>query len=327
MKLARLALHRFAGAPDGAWSFLHPVTAQPHPVTLVTGRAASGKTSLLRAVAAVKELVGGYGPPPDPAHLRRRGEPTGKISATWLLTPAEAARAGLTGPSLETEVSLDDGPSPLFDPGVRALFSTFAAEPSTGKFELFPANRAIPRAHPAAPAVPTDLATARLRLSDEPRKYAGVRGALVELALADAAAAAGRLAERAVVARWEQADSLAPIKQALAALAPRLRLAGVDLRGGAPEVRFARDDGRELELADLSASEEQALLFAVMFDRIGLAGSVVLVDQPELSLHPDDQARVLRVLATLREDNQIIAATTSEALLAAADPTSVLRLS
>src|SRR5689334_1977189 len=126
MKLLTLTLENFRGAPDGAYSFTHPSTGKPHDLTLITGAPASGKTSILEAIAAVKELVGGYGPPPDPARLRRSGSARGKIAATWLLTEQEAREAEAKEPTLVTEVSLADGPAPLFDPGVRSLFAAYA---------------------------------------------------------------------------------------------------------------------------------------------------------------------------------------------------------
>lgn len=54
--------------------------------------------------------------------------------------------------------------------------------------------------------------------------------------------------------------------------------------------------------------------------------SIVLIDRPDLHLAADDQARFLRALASLGEDNQIIAATSSEALVAAMEAPAVVRL-
>jgi len=326
VKLLELALENFRGAPDGVTSFVHPSTGKPHDLTLITGGPASGKTSILEAIAAVKEIVGGYGPPPDTARLRRSGATSGKIAATWLLTESEAEKADVKGPTQVTEVSLADGPLPLFDPGVRALFAVYAPDASKGKFELFPANRRISLL-PAPPRRPaSDFADARLRLSKDPAKYAGLRAALLDLALRDAMQAAERLGARGVVTRWEQPDSFASIKRSLSALAPWLRLAFVRQEGSAATVRFVRDNGAELELEDLSEGEQQALLFAVVFDRIGLARSIVLIDQPELCIHPDQQASFLRTLGGLGVDNQIIAATTSAHILSGASPQQVIRL-
>ncbi len=326
MRLLKISVQSFRGAPDGAYSFAHAATGAPAALTLVTGEPASGKTSLLHAIAAVKELVGGSVPPPDPARLRRRGATSGAVSATWLLTAEEAASAKLAGATLVTDVALADGPAPLFDPHVRALFSAQPPDPATGKLELFPANRRISLSQASLRAPPADLAAPRLRVSRDPGKYDGVRDALVDLASRDAAQAAARLAERGLVARWEQQDSLEPIRRSLAPLAPWLWLEGVAPRGAAHEVRFRRDDGAAIELADLSESEQQALLFAVVFDRVGLRRAIALVDQPELFIHPGEQVRFLRALEALGADNQIIAATTSRELHAAVEPHQIVHV-
>jgi hypothetical protein len=326
MKLLQLTLENFRGAPDGIYSFADPSTGTAHDLVLVTGAAASGKTAILDAIAAVKELVGGYGPLPDSARLRKNGAQGGKIAATWLLSGSETARAGLAGPRQVTEVLLDDGRVPMFDPGLSALFAAYSTGPASGKFELFPANRRLSLTPVPLRVPPGELAAARWRLSKDPAKYAGVQHALIELAVHDAMHATEQLDARGVVARWEQSDSLVPIKRSLAALAPWLRLTGVKQAGSLYQVRFLRSSGIEVDLADLSESEQQALLFSVMFDRVGLNGSIVLIDQPELFIHPGDHVRFLRAIEGLGADNQLIVATASEALLAAAEPQRIVRL-
>lgn len=326
MKLLKLQLENFRGVPDGTTTFLHPATGKPHDLVLLTGGHASGKTSLLGAIAAVKELAGGYGPPPDVARLRKSGVATGTIAATWLLSDAEAARAEINGGSLVTEVTLADGPAPLLAAPVRALFAGFSTDASRGKFELFPANRRLSLAL-APPGRPSGFTEARHRLSSEPGKYNGARAALVEMAVSAAMKAASRLDARGVLTKWEQPDAFAAIKRSVAELAPWIRFLGVQQdESEAARVRFERDNGAEIELADLSETEQQALLFAVAFDRLGLNHSIVLIDTPELFFPPDDHAPFLRSLAGLGADNQIFAATTSPALLEVVSPAQIVRL-
>ena len=325
MKLVELTLENFRGAPDGAYPFADPSAGSAHDLVVITGGPSSGKTSVLEAIAAMTQLIGGNGPPPDPARLRRRGATSGTLAAKWLLTEEEATAAEVDGLTLATEASLADGPAELFPPRVREVFSPRSA-PAHARLELFPANRRISLA-PVPPRWPSpDLADARHRLSKDPLKYAGVRAALVDLALRDAFHAADGLATRGLLARWEQPDALARIKRSLAALAPWLRLAGVQQRGGTPMVWFQRRDGVEVELEDLSEGEQQALLFSVAFDRIGLDRAIVLVDVPELFVHPGGQLDFLRALEGLGGENQIIAATTSAEILAAVPPQRVIRL-
>jgi len=325
MKLLKLQLENFRGVADGAYSFAHPGTGKPHDLVLFTGGPASGKSSLLGAIAAVKELAGGYGPPPDVARLRRSGAATGTIAATWQLSEEEATRSEIRGGSLVTEVALADGPTPLLDAPVRALFAGFSTDVSRGKFELFPASRRLSLA-PAAPGRPSSFTEPRHRLSSDPGKYNGARAALVEMAVSAAMKAVDRLGARGVLTRWEEPDAFATIKRSVEGLAPWLRFVGVqqDERGAC--VRFQRDSGAEIELADLSETEQQALLFAVVFDRVGLSRSIVLIDTPELFLPPDEHTPFLRTLQGLGVDNQIFAATTSPALLEMASPAQIVRL-
>lgn len=323
MKLLEISLQNVGGAPDGTYSFAP--AGKPEALTLITGGPASGKASLLAAIAAAKELVGSYGPTPDAAAILRRGAVAGAISATWLLSEEEAAGARVSSATLVTEIPLGAEPPRLFDPGVRALFSTYSTKPDEGKLELFPANRRISLGRTAR-RDPSELTAGRLRPSRAPGKYADVRQEIVEIAARDAAEAAQKLAEQGMVARWEQPDSLAPIRRSLTALAPWLWLERVSLRGPSPEVLFRRSDGLEIELADLSESEQQALLFATVFERLGLSRSIVLVERPELFLHPGEHVRFARALEGLGVDNQILAATTSAELLAAVDPRRVVHV-
>ena len=144
--------------------------------------------------------------------------------------------------------------------------------------------------------------------------------------MADSLRAVDRATESGVLLRRDVPDSLAPVKRAVAELTPHLRLIGVEVREGRRDVLFRRASGEEVKLEDLSDSEQQAVLFAAVFHRIGLSGSVVLIDTPELFFHPEDHARVMRAIARLGDQNQIIAATASEELLERAAPHQVIRL-
>ena len=80
---------------------------------------------------------------------------------------------------------------------------------------------------------------------------------------------------------------------------------------------FARAGGGEVELRDLSDGERAVVLFAAAFERLGLERSVVLIDMPELMLHPEEHVRVFDGLASMLVEGQLIVATTSPAILRA----------
>lgn len=324
MKLLRLTLDNFRGALSGEYAFTHPATGAPLDTVYIAGPAASGKTTFLEAIAALKESVGPYGPSPDPARLLRRGAKSGRVEGTWLLTPEEAACAEVQNATVTTTLALEPDAVPsLADAGLRAVFARYSHDPGQGKFEYFPSNRRLSAR--AGAELPLAL-EAGLRLSARPDKYAAVGQALIRLALADGVKTVEEAKARGVLLKSDTRDSLAPYRKDLAELSPGIRLAGVEVRGGEPELFFERPDGGRLVLDELSDSEKQAVLFAVTYRRIGLSHSVVLIDQPELCLHTDQQLRFLRALGRLGADNQMFVATGSTEITRLAAPHEIVAL-
>jgi hypothetical protein len=325
MKLLRLALTDYRGVPNGAWSFTSPHDGAPLDTVYVTGPAASGKTAFLEAIIALRESVGAYGAPPDPARLLRRGKSAGLIEGTWLLAPDEQARAGLEESKVVTRLVLGhEVVSPLAEPGLRALFAHCDHDPARGKLEYFPSNRRIARRGGRKP--PALDAEARLRPGKDPDKYAFLEQALVAMALRDGLQAAEEAKARGLLLRRDSPDSLAPYRRELAELAPNMRLGGVELEGASYRLGFDRADGARLTLDDLSDSEQQAFLFATVFRRIGLSRSIVLVDLPELHLPPEAHAGFVRALGLFGADNQLFVATGSPDVLRSVAPHQVVRL-
>jgi hypothetical protein len=316
MKITRLLMENFRGAPDGAWSFTGPEGA-PLDTVIVTGPPSSGKTAFLEAIAALKESVGAYDMPPITKRLLRRGAAAGRLEGTWRLTPEETARAGVDQSTVTTALDLGgDGPAELAGPGLRALFKAYDHDPAHGKLEYFPANRSV--CSPAGARPRSVEEEASLRPGKAPEKYAPLRRALVDLGLSDGVKAIEEAAARGLLLRSDQRDSLGPYRRALADLCPGIRLVGVEAIGGGHDLVFERADGGRLTLDDLSESEKQAFLFCATFLRIGLSHSIVLVDEPELHLHTDRQLAFVRALGRLGVDNQIFLATGSLEIAGAA---------
>jgi ABC-type transport system involved in cytochrome c biogenesis ATPase subunit len=155
----------------------------------------------------------------------------------------------------------------------------------------------------------------RLRLTRRPDKYAGLEHVQMHLTVEDGLQAMAQVKESGILLGGDQRDSLTPYKAAVAALCPWLRLSGVEPRNGAAAVWFERDNGARIELYSLSHGEQQAVLFALAHVFLGLRRALVLIDEPEVHIHPSEQSRFLHALAGLGEDNQIIAATGSNELL------------
>jgi hypothetical protein len=327
MKLRQLTIKDFAGLRDRTFSFADAKSASPCPVTLLTGGPQSGKTSLLHAIAAAKEAVGAYGAAPHPIDLVSPG-PEAKMDATWELSAAEQ-RAGGEPSSISISWDLSSGELPELSPKLRDMFARFSCDGARSKVDFFPARRALDTSSsaPLLPKLPDNL-EGRLRLRDTPAKYSGLLRTLHDISLRQAEATASLLEERGVAFKSQLPDGLAAYKAAVAKMCPTIRLVAVEPRErGRPLVWFQTKDGARVELAGLSDSELAGFLFAGAFIWLGLNGSLVLIDTPELHIHPDDQVRLFRAICELGTDNQIIAATTSPALLASVAPEQIIDLS
>ena len=87
---------------------------------------------------------------------------------------------------------------------------------------------------------------------------------------------------------------VARFTEAFARIAPNKRFEGVETVAGEHRVMFT-EDGFHTPLADLSTGEKQAVFRGAFLLRRAedLPGAVVLIDEPELSLHPSWQANIL----------------------------------
>jgi hypothetical protein len=312
MKLVRLVLQGIRGVRDGIYPFAEEVT-------LITGGPVSGKTSLLEAVAAAWEMAGSYSAPADPRRLLRPGETRGHIEAAWLLSDGEKARACLAQAEQTVLREIGVGARPPEEAArLRKLFTEH------GKLEYFPAHRRL--AGPNRRTLVPGKRNPRLGVSNDPDKYLWIRAFLHSVALEDAACASRRLPQRGIVSGEERPDSLAPFKQAVAALLPDVRLLDIDIGDRKVSVPFQRGASTVVDLEELSASEQQAVLLAMTFARFGLNQACILLDEPELHLHPAEHTRLFRAVVGLGNDNQIIAATTSRAILKTVPPAHVIDL-
>jgi len=304
--------------PDGKHSFRDPRSGAPHDIVLVTGPPASGKSSFLLAIAALKEAFGPYGAPPDLRRLLRSGKSRGVLAATWLLSEDEAERARLETREQRTLVEFGSGPEKREgDPSLRHLFAHFSRTPALGKVELFPQSRGLRVAEWRFSHEPLSAAIEEgQRLRSDPDKYASVRRILFERTNEQASRVAEALGSRGIAMRADVPDLFAPFKQAIAIMLPELRLSEVRPREASVSLTFLRRNGQTVALEELSASEEQALLFALAHGALQFHHSLLLVDGPELHQHSAHHAELLMRIAGLGADNQIIAATGSEPLLA-----------
>ncbi|MEJ7731401.1 MAG: hypothetical protein WKG00_19565 [Polyangiaceae bacterium] len=328
MKLLSLRLESFRGAPDGAWSFVDPRSGLPHPVMVVTGGAASGKTSMLLAIAFLWETAAGHARADEYERCLRNGRAEGQVSATWLLDEDERRVAGVREAVQATEVGLGRRALPRIDHGLRRLFANYAHAGRTGKIELFGRGRSLGLHGPPRGGGPTrsEAIEQRLRTTRRADKYFDIPAWLLETATKDAQAARSKASVSGVLLDADAPDSLAAFREGVATLAPHLRFDGLHVTSASSSLRFLRREGAQVDLEDLSDSEQEAVLLAGTFARVGLRRSIVLVDAPEAVAAPEAHGRVLRAIAGLGADNQVIAASNAAAVMASVPPPCVIRL-
>jgi len=85
-------------------------------------------------------------------------------------------------------------------------------------------------------------------------------------------------------------------------------------------VWFTNDNGEQFEIKDLSTGEKTLLSKVMYLYFLGYKNKVILIDEPELSLHPSWQNRVLKIYENFATENecQIIIATHSPHIIASA---------
>ena len=78
---------------------------------------------------------------------------------------------------------------------------------------------------------------------------------------------------------------------------------------------FENSAGEEFDINDLSSGEKQLFLRTLSIKMLEPKNSIILIDEPELSLHPKWQQRIIEVYKKIGKNNQIIVATHSPHIL------------
>ena len=78
---------------------------------------------------------------------------------------------------------------------------------------------------------------------------------------------------------------------------------------------FENSAGEEFDINDLSSGEKQLFLRTLSIKMLEPNNSIILIDEPELSLHPKWQQKIIEVYKKIGENNQIIVATHSPHIL------------
>jgi hypothetical protein len=303
VKLCRAELISIRGVPDVTWNLARTAQATPVDVGVVTGGPSSGKTRLLEAILAAKEVIAPYGLPIDGRPWLRPGEKAAKIELTFMLDESEQLRAGGISAMAHTEALFSPtGCRAEIDEAFASVLDRYEQAPGIGKVDYFAANRGI------APQGPmhglSDVEQRLYRLGRDQRKYSFIPRLLRELDL--------------------QPERRAWFSAALESLCPGLVY---DVSGSRDGQRGFSSRGAEKQLlTELSSTESEAVLFAATATLVHHDRSILLIDRPEQSAGERSIAAWVEGARHLGKDTQLLLASSSPALLASVDPAAILDL-
>jgi len=89
---------------------------------------------------------------------------------------------------------------------------------------------------------------------------------------------------------------------------------------------FESFNGKRISTDQISEGEQQLFYRAVYLQRLDLNDSIILIDEPETSLHPTWQRNILKLYQNIGKNNQIIVATHSPHVIASVKPESLFVL-
>ena len=105
-----------------------------------------------------------------------------------------------------------------------------------------------------------------------------------------------------------------------------LKLSGISKDAESMPI-FIDNSGAEFDINGLSSGEKQLFLRTLAIKMLNPVNSVILIDEPESSLHPKWQQRIVKVFEGIGENNQIIMATHSPHILGSVSKANIILLS
>ena len=89
---------------------------------------------------------------------------------------------------------------------------------------------------------------------------------------------------------------------------------------------FTNSSGDEFDINELSSGEKQLFLRTLAIKMLNPENSIILIDEPELSLHPKWQQKIVDVYKKIGKNNQIILATHSPHILGSVEKENIILL-
>ena len=261
-----------------------------HDRVLVRGASGAGKTRLLEVIVAARELLAIHEEMPEHSTLIEPGNKTSKVILSWLLTPEEQATIAAPSRVVISEIIFGAYPAEEHDSRIGFLLERYDHSDATPKVEYFSAQRRLDLG--GGDMGLDEYAQVQLRstMSPTPRKFSWLPGFLA------------RLPDEP---RWAQ--RFARSLQSFGSSCEYDRTRHVLTSRGRPL------PGPQ----QLSASETDAVTLSATATLVGLTGSIVLIDRPDL--FGLDAPRAMAGLSSLGRDNQLVIATDSPAFAAGFD--------
>ncbi len=94
------------------------------------------------------------------------------------------------------------------------------------------------------------------------------------------------------------------------------RFSGVKYESGVFNPEFMNVNGQKVFIRDLSDGEQRIYLSAVEMMRRNYDNKIILMDEPEISLHPAWQQKIMQIYSRIGKNNQFIVATHSPQIIA-----------
>jgi predicted ATPase len=299
MRIQSFFLQRVRGLPDIRLDFLDRATRQVRPRTVIAGSNGTGKTTILDAIYTLLELAGDGKPRPD-----------------WLRTPEAQAEMVVTDLPFAPESSLHiKARNPKRDPLVEPLTEKIRhAEAGLADFPnclYFPSEGRELQPKQAGQIIsePKDYQWV-YRFSDSRKWQGSLESFLVAMDYRD------------LMAQREGRGGAGEFQEFLKLINDRFlhgkRIVGVDERSF--RVLVQAEDGQRFSIEALSSGEKQILLMLAEVQRRLRRGGLLLIDEPEIHLHPRWQRLLVRALTDLcaEHDAQLIITTHSEEVANAA---------
>lgn len=309
MRILKVSFDNVAGVPDVTLDLLDPQTGGAREIFVVTGPPGSGKTRLLEAIIAAKEVVGAYGMPVASEGWIGPAKDKAIVVLEFALDASEQALAELDTPQLTARVVFDkDGAQADVASSARELLMRYEHDEAAGKVEYIPANRALPP--PGASHGLSAVEQRFLRLGRDADKYSFVPRFLVGIANAKS----GDTGEEAAARVRFEAN--------LAALAPDLKL----VNDAGPLRCFSWRGGPAKLASELGGTAAHAVLLAASAALVRYDHSIVLLDRPEAGVEERAMGPFVRGLRSLGTDMQVLMATSSPSLCAGVEGRAVFRL-